>query len=1639
MVATLAQAASAAYYLESQRSFRHPNEYYTAGEEPDGLWFNPKGLFGLEDGGKVDSGHFHRLYHGFAPDGSGRLTRNAGSERRSPGLDMTFSADKSISALWAIADPELRTGIEQAHNDAARVALEETVFRHCAWTRIRDREGRIEVLPADIAVAMFQHGTSRDNDPQLHTHCVIFNAARTHDDGKWRALHQHPVYGWVKAAGAVYRNTLAWNLHQQLGLPMEQYGRDGEFTRINGVPEELAAHWSKRRAAIVDAANDMGFKVAGNAARAAAANKITRAGKSPDNDPEVRHRRWRDEADSFVEREALIAELLGVAEDITQEQVRDLTAVLEALPERLTRDEAVFRLPDIVERVSNATAGLLGREAAVTSIERVMHHPEVVRLTRIPRSAEGRADMAHTRLYTTGRTLEMEQALRDMAAGMAAETGHGLPAQAIEDKIASLVERGYPLSEEQAHAIRAVAGAGGRVAIVEGAAGSGKTTTLRPVADLCREHGGTVIATAVAWRTAVALGNDLDARPFCVDKLLKLAAKNSIEIDGKTVIVVDEAGMLSTRQAHHILRLADRHGAQVVFAGDTRQQQPVEAGPGLRLIRDAVGSVRVDRIRRQQPDVEDILVHVHGDMPSAARFRGGLMGEEERTRILSDYEAMAEKPAFTPWQVAASEALRDGDAAQAIEAWHERGRFHLGYNEERTLTAPVDEWDRYTRQHPEKSSAVLARTRAEVRALSHLMREKRFARYGAGEQADVKRVTVMVSRGTEDDRTASPLEIAVGDRLRIGATCWEKQLFNGTVVTVEDLDVLHGERRSAGRRAGTEARGGEPGEHEPPVLITARTDDGRRVTFRHDEIRDWYGNIRLDHGYALTIAAAQGLTVDRTFLLTDDRPSRETIYPAATRHREAIDVYVNRAPLALDVADRRADSDRDAPVTDGEIRTYLAERWSRSVPKEAALDYMGVGDWEDRNIQRHRHRRADGDLQHDESAETRTSAANDNALVRIARDVQRTALAWRHGAAVDAFASGRQEVLASWDALRERSRAEGDVVVLSDPYRETLDRHAALLRQAEPFRARPEAFVSLLAERARIGRGDLEEFEALHERARRHRSAATMRQIHRTRRETERQASQAETQQDMRPAHGETIEVASLVPPDWIASVPPPTEDDLAEMRAEAAWEALEDLTPPAPESPKPDWRSVWEPVIGEWNALIERARRSGTIAFYTKGYAELIPRIRELAERTDLPVGKREPLVRVLENRERYVAARKRVERFLDAAHRHRDQRFALEEAADGAGVAVTQTPECNQWRGTADRLREEGQAILAGRGAFGPHLDNISAARELAETALTGLGGAIRGDDEELAEARREAYLRGQLTRALARLRFAPVTAPDIGAEPSRPGPGDDDTLARRALWRLRRVHDWDGRLAESERQAEIEAGTRASLARWESLRERWDRQVDRAEKEGVHVIYTDGYGTLRREMSSASRDDPYLAEGARSEIDRVIGLLDTPETIRRHVEKHRAAVLAWLERRDDMLGYVSAWDTRPAPDAKRYDAWRDSVDQAVTEAESMFANRSVYGIHLDGLKHRSEGLGSALSKVRKVLAEDDRYMVESLVPQRKGDDPRRREERIARLLDDPEKLRELHRRQIERREARKAARRQRKGRYQVRSMRV
>ena len=151
--------ASAEYYLESRRSYRHPNEYYTAGEEPAWTWFNPKGLLGLEDGVKVDSGHFHRLYSGFAPDGSRKLVQRAGNPDRSPGVDMTFSVDKSVSSLWIIVEPEMRERIEAMAVTSARAALEDTVLKHCSYMRV-SKDGVTRPVEADVIGATFSKLTA---------------------------------------------------------------------------------------------------------------------------------------------------------------------------------------------------------------------------------------------------------------------------------------------------------------------------------------------------------------------------------------------------------------------------------------------------------------------------------------------------------------------------------------------------------------------------------------------------------------------------------------------------------------------------------------------------------------------------------------------------------------------------------------------------------------------------------------------------------------------------------------------------------------------------------------------------------------------------------------------------------------------------------------------------------------------------------------------------------------------------------------------------------------------------------------------------------------------------------------------------------------------------------------------------------------------------------------------------------------------------------------------------------------------------------------------------------------------------------------------------------------------------------------
>ena len=186
------------------------------------------------------------------------------------------------------------------------------------------------------------------------------------------------------------------------------------------------------------------------------------------------------------------------------------------------------------------------------------------------------------------------------------------------------------------------------------------------------------------------------------------------------------------------------------------------------------------------------------------------------------------------------------------------------------------------------------------------------------------------------------------------------------------------------------------------------------------EIVDWHGKVRLDYGYALTIASAQGLTVDRCFLLANRRPSRETIYPAATRHRDRLDIYVDRAPVEAAIRARRSEDTAGDPVTDAEVTAHLARAWSRERRKEAAGDYMTPG----MKAAVFGSRRTEPG--HDAPGWVAANDPGDGVLSDLALRIRYGEIGIRHGSTVEGLGKacrGLNKSLAAWDGSDVPERA----------------------------------------------------------------------------------------------------------------------------------------------------------------------------------------------------------------------------------------------------------------------------------------------------------------------------------------------------------------------------------------------------------------------------------------------------------------------------------------------------------------------------------------------------------------------------------------------------------------------------------------
>jgi conjugative relaxase-like TrwC/TraI family protein len=230
------------------------DSYYTRDGEPSGRWAGAAAeRLGLD--GPVTRTEFDAALRGYDPKTGAALTQQSGVREHAAGWDMTFSAPKSVSVLWALSEEPDRLGIEQAQRTAVQAAighLEQTA----AWTR-RGPGGCIREQTAGLLTAQFEHHTSRELDPQLHTHSFIFNLAPRHD-GSWGSIVSRALYSAQKDAGAIYRHQLADELERR-GYRLD---RQADSFRVAAIPRDVEQAFSKRRQAIEEAARTHGYTTA---------------------------------------------------------------------------------------------------------------------------------------------------------------------------------------------------------------------------------------------------------------------------------------------------------------------------------------------------------------------------------------------------------------------------------------------------------------------------------------------------------------------------------------------------------------------------------------------------------------------------------------------------------------------------------------------------------------------------------------------------------------------------------------------------------------------------------------------------------------------------------------------------------------------------------------------------------------------------------------------------------------------------------------------------------------------------------------------------------------------------------------------------------------------------------------------------------------------------------------------------------------------------------------------------------------------------------------------------------------------------------------------------------------------------------
>lgn len=565
----------------SERHLQH-RDYYAEGERVIGTW-QGRGAELLGLSGEVESEQFEAVRQGLDPQSGEFLRQRHSADRigtdgnvQSRGrnlYDFTISAPKSVSVMAKVGGDER---IIEAHRKAVDETLKELEFH--AASRVRKDGANDDRTTGNLVLAVYHHDTSRELDPQLHTHAVAANLTYDGSEGSWKALQASDIYEQRAYLTEVYRNALAREV-RKLGYEIEDRhdirGKD-LGCEIKGVSPELIEKYSQR-----------------SQQRDRAIDEFTKEnGRKPtDNEVAVLVRESR--GDKLVE--------------ISTEEVHRLQI------ERLSPDE-VWGLDELREDAHDrgpaferepATASLDYAEQHVFERVSVAHDHEL--LTEALRHGRGRIELDELKgsFALQERSGEVLRAGKDIATRETLERERDMILRIDRGigKFNSLgnveVELSSTLRPEQRNAVQFVLGSRDLAVNIRGAAGTGKTAALQELHRALNESGREVIAVAPTMSAVEELQKVGFKDAMTVQRLLQDEGAQARLLH--KVIIADEAGMISGEQMSELLKLVEDQGARLVFSGDTRQIRSVEATDALRVLEkeSALKSVSLTEVQRQ--------------------------------------------------------------------------------------------------------------------------------------------------------------------------------------------------------------------------------------------------------------------------------------------------------------------------------------------------------------------------------------------------------------------------------------------------------------------------------------------------------------------------------------------------------------------------------------------------------------------------------------------------------------------------------------------------------------------------------------------------------------------------------------------------------------------------------------------------------------------------------------------------------------------------------------------------------------------------------------------------------------------------------------------------------------------------------